>query len=183
MRRTVRVRVGPGAHVELLHRRPQQAPSRVVHRAVIPHLGRPNPCIRKSVGIGQQPAPPPPAPGWRLFLRNRFDGSPTGSPDSFSSDSQSRPPRGAPRCRLRLVVRSKIGAVQQRPRACPEHAEGIRRTSFVRLVAADHRIRASALMYPVTIRNRGFASRPASCFQGGCRIRLQTSRHSCSASR
>jgi hypothetical protein len=102
------------------------------------------------VGVGPQPGAGArgrlrPAPGWCLFLRNRFDGSPRRSSDSFSSDSEPASARGT----------------SMWPSVCRCGSAGGRRCGGrlrVRLVAADHGVGAGALMYLVTIRNRGFPS-------------------------
>jgi hypothetical protein len=115
----------------------------LIHPAELAYLGRPIPAAARASALDINPVPPkryrwrsrasdpwdrpPPMPGCCLFLfaRNRADGSPRRSSDSFSSGLQRRPPPG----HIHVdVVRPKAGSVQQGARPCPAHDEGMRRT-------------------------------------------------------
>jgi len=135
--------------------------------------GRPRstsaPCPRSDAAASR--APPPPAPGWRLFLRNRpvlgeqvrrfarplvrqlFVRLAEQASTRGTSMWMSPDPRSA---------RSEIGPVQQGARACPERS---RRNPL--LVATDHRIRAGALIRLVTTPKTRSPSPPALYCQTG----------------
>ena len=74
----------------------------IIHLAELPHLCRPNPCIRRGVRLRHQlrtlKAAPLHLPHCLYPCLEQADGSPSRSSDSLSTDSQSRHLPAARRC-------------------------------------------------------------------------------------
>jgi hypothetical protein len=131
--------VGTGAHVELLHGRPEQALAGIVHPAVVAHLRRPH------ISVGQQSTAPLEAPALARarHLHPRLDGS-----GWFAQTFVGQLFVFHARHVDVDVVRSKIGAVQQ---GAGDAAD----PPGVGLVAAHHGMGAGALMDMVTVQKPG----------------------------